>query len=105
MYQFTTPTLKFELKDKETKELLSDLEFDKLILTLKSGNNKVEKLIPFSAYNEGSFQIKLTQEETALLQGVISAQANIMIGDNRFATSKASKNIDCNLHAEVISDD
>ena len=105
MYQYTTPTLKFELKDKETKELLKDLEFDYLIITLKSGNNIIEKPITYSQYNEGTFEIKLTQEETAQLQGVISAQANIIVGGNRFATTKATKNIDCNLHAEVISDD
>ena len=105
MYQYTTPTLEFELKDKETKELLKDLEFDYLIITLKSGNNKIEKPISRQQYQEGTFTVKLTQEETAQLQGVISAQANIIVGDNRFATSKATKNIDCNLHAEVISDD
>lgn len=104
MYRYTTPTLKFELRDLKTKELITDLEFDYLLLTLQ-GNNTIEKQIPKEDVIEGSFEVKLTQEETATLGSVFSAQANIMVGTNRFATKKASGNIDCNLHNEVITND
>ena len=102
MYRYTTPTLQFELRDEKTKELLEDLQFDYLLLTLTGVESVIEKEIPYSDFNAGTFEIKLTQEESAQLGAVFSAQANIMVGDNRFATSKAQKNVDCNLHSEVI---
>ena len=105
MFRYTTPTLKFELRDLITKELITDLEFDYLLLTLTGDNSTIEKEISYSDVSEGSFKVKLRQEETARLGKIFNAQANIMVGNNRFATKKASGNVECNLHNEVITND
>jgi len=102
LYQFTTPTLKVTLRDKETKEVLTDLDFDYLLLTIKGDSSEIEKRIERDEYIEGTFTIQLTQEETAQVGKIISMQANIFKGANRFATSKASANLECNLKNEVV---
>lgn len=106
MRRYTTPTLTFHLTKKG--EPLSDLVFDYLILTIKQGKCAVlEREIPYSEFRieDASFHIKLTQEETALLttEGApIEAEVNIMIGEDRFASSIKKLNIEKNLKDEVV---
>ena len=102
MYQYTTPTLKVTLRDRATKEVLTDLDFDYLLLTIKGGDSVIERRVTKEEYTEGTFTVELTQEETATLGNVITMQANIIKNNSRFATTKASKNLECNLKNEVI---
>ena len=102
LYQFTTPTLKVTLRDRVTKEVLTDLDFDYLFLTIKGGDSEIERKVLKEEYTEGTFTVTLTQEETATLGNVITLQANIIKNSSRFGTTKASKNLECNLKNEVI---
>ena len=107
--KWTTPTLTFTLRDKETKEPLTDLVFDFLVITLSTRGLIIEKEISFEDYNKetAQFTIKLTQEETGQLTSSLSVEceANIMIGQDRVASDLATFQVAKNLHCGVINNE
>lgn len=107
--KFTTPTFTFTLKDSDTKEPLTDLVFDYMLLTLSGNNFCFEKEIPYSEYDTetAQFKIKLTQEETGQMpvRANIECMVNIMIGEDRVASNFATFSLDRNLHNAVIDDE
>ena len=99
MIKWTTPNLKITIP--------SDIEFDYLLLTLKQGNNLIEKRVESNEIEDGTFLVNYTQEETGSLirNSKIQAQINFMAGDTRMATNIVELMITENLHDEVIEDE
>ena len=99
MIKWTTPTLRCNL--------MTELDFDYIIFTLKSSTGKVEKRIEKSEVivedEKTYFDVTFTQEETGdIVGGKVEAQLNLMNGDTRIATNIIELNASRNLHNEVI---
>lgn len=97
MIAWTTPTLKCSIP--------KEVEFDYLVLTLKSKNTKLEKKIDSSEIDNGKFNITLSQEETAMFSNsvVVDAQVNIIQDETRLASNILRLQICSNLHNEVMN--
>lgn len=106
MRKYTTPTLRCTLKDAITKEIITDIEFDYLMFTLSGDNVCINKQIDFNEYDQetGQFLVKLSQEETGDLEigQTLKAQVNIIIGEDRFATTIGDLTVKRNLYNQVI---
>lgn len=102
MRKFTTPTLNITIKRK-SGEVASDLVFDYLIFTLKTGDKRLDKRIDFAEVEEGIFKVRFTQEETGAFTGMQArAEINFFEGSTRVGTLIKSINLDENLIDEVI---
>lgn len=105
MRTYTTPVLYITIK-REDGTIVTDLEFEYLIFTIKEGKNRLDKRIEASEVVDGRFQVELTQEETGQFSsyGVAKAEINFFKGSFRIGTTIKSINIDDNLIEEVIID-
>lgn len=102
MRKFTTPTLNITIKRK-SGEVASDLVFDYLIFTLKTGTHRLDKRIEYGETEEGTFKVRFTQEETGAFSGMTArAEINFFTGSTRVGTLIKSINLDENLINEVI---
>lgn len=102
MRKFTTPTLNITIK-KKSGEVATDLVFDYLIFTLKTGQKRLDKRVEYSEYEEGQFKVRFTQEETGDFSGMTArAEINFFTGSTRVATLIKSVNLDENLINEVV---
>lgn len=102
MRRFTTPTLNITIK-KKSGEVASDLVFDYLIFTLKANGKRLDKRIEFADFDEGTFKVRFTQEETGGFSGMTArAEINFFTGSTRLGTIIKSINLDENLIDEVI---
>lgn len=100
---YTTPTLNITIKRRDGT-VVTDLEFEYLIFTIKEGKNRLDKRVEASEVSEGTFQVNLTQEESGMFSsyGTAKAEINIFNGSSRVATLIKSLNIDDNLIEEVM---
>ena len=102
---YTTPVLNITIKRRDGT-VVTDLDFEYLIFTIKEGKNRLDKRIESSAVVDGKFQVVLTQEETGQFSsyGAAKAEINFFKGSSRVGTIIKSINIDDNLIEEVITD-
>lgn len=102
MRKFTTPTLAITLK-KKTGEIASDLVFEYLIFSLKSGTKRLDKRVESAEVTEGTFKVIYTQEETGAFMGAtVRAEINIFSGSTRLGTLIKDVNLEENLINEVV---
>ena len=102
MRRFTTPTLNITIK-KKSGEVATDLVFDYLIFTIKANGKRVDKRVEYSEVTEGTFKVRLSQEDTGLLGSVVvKAELNFFLGETRLATLIKSIDLAENLVNEVI---
>ena len=102
MRKFTTPTLNITIKRK-SGEVATDLVFDYLIFTLKTGQKRLDNRVDYSDFAEGQFKVRFTQEETGDFSGMTArAEINFFTGSTRVATLIKSVNLDENLINEVV---
>ncbi len=101
MYQFTTPLITITIP-----EDLPVATIDKLVVTLKQGSLKIEKIqseVTFDA-TENKIFVHLSQEETGMFgPGSVQVQCHILVGDTAYATNIMTANIYANIHGEVIA--
>ena len=104
MRNYSTPTFDIKLKNKKTGEVLSDLEFDYVLVTIKSECAVIERKVMYEDVTEGLFQIELTQAETGALGTNVGVEMelNIMAGSNRIPSTIKRITLGKNLHDEVI---
>lgn len=111
MRRYTTPTLPITIKKKVGEdehgqpiyEDATDLVFDYLIFTLKTGTHRVDKEVQFSEVQEAKFEVQFTQEETGSFEGVQArAEINFFTGSTRVATLIKTIDLAENLINEVV---
>ena len=99
MIKWTTPTLLCKIP--------KDIAFDYLILTLKSRSYKINKTVPFSEIEDGTFSITLSQEETSKFEIGTNVEAQVNIISDGDLLTRLGSNIIClhvcrNLYDEEI---
>ena len=102
MRKFTTPTLNITIKNNQG-EVVTGLVFEYLIFTLKTPDKRLDKRVEYADYQEGTFKIRFTQEETGAFSGMSArAEINFFNGDIRLGTIIKTINLEENLIDEVI---
>ena len=100
MYQYTTPSITISIP-----ESLLVTSIDKMVVTLKQGDIKLEKTEEQVSYDTANNSVffSLTQEETGMFKaGTVYVQCHILVGDTAYATQIMKANIFRNIHGEVI---
>ena len=102
MRKFTTPTLNVRIF-KRTGEPASDLLFEYLLFTLDDGKTRIDKRIEFAEFDEGTFKVRYTQEETgSFSSNMARSEINFFNGETRLGTLIKTINLAENLINEVI---
>ena len=102
MRKFTTPTLNIRIF-KNNEEPASDLIFEYLIFTLKDDKHRLDKRIEFAEFDEGTFKVRYTQEETgSFASNMARAEINFFNGETRLGTLIKTINLAENLINEVV---
>lgn len=103
MRQYTTPTLNIKITYRNGI-VAEDLDFDYVLLTIRCGDYKIEREVPKSQTDHGTFSVKLTQEETGGLKvgELCEIELNVMAGTTRIGTQIHRVTVCRNLHDEVV---